>query len=441
VTPGERAQSPRIVIVGGGFGGLLAAKALADEPVDVTLLDRANHHLFQPLLYQVAMAALSPAEIAVPIRSILENQRNVSVLMAEVRDVDLDGRHVRIDDGTEVPYDFLVLAVGAETNYYGHADWIPHAPGLKTVEDALEIRRRVLVALELAEREQDPERRKELLTFVVIGGGPTGVELAGAIGELAKPIATSDFRNVDPTQVRVVLLEMGDRLLPALDPRLSASAARQLEEVGVLVRTGTRVTAIDARGVWLGDELIPTSSILWTAGVRPSPLAAQLGVRLDRGRVVVERDCSIPGHPEAFAIGDVALCVDDKGQPLPGTSPVAMQQGRYVARTIMRSLRGEPREPFRFVDKGQMATIGRSRAVAQVGKLRLHGLPAWLTWLFVHLWYLIGFKNRLEVFIDWCWAYLSFRHGARLITGTTAAAEASRAIAPTPTTAAARKLP
>jgi NADH dehydrogenase len=344
---------------------------------------------------------------------------------------------VRLDDDSELPYDYLVLAAGAETNYRGHADWTAFAPGLKTVEDALEIRRRVLVALEMAEREQDAERRRQLLTFVIIGGGPTGVELAGAIGELAKPIAASDFRHIDPSQIRVVLLEMGERVLAAFDPRLSASAAKQLTDLGVLVRTRTQVTAIDGRGVWLGEELIPSSAILWTAGVRPSPLVAGLGVPLDRaGRAIVEADCSLPGHPEAFAIGDVAAFVPEGGAPLPGTSPVAMQQGRYVAQAIMRSLHGEPRAPFRFVDKGQMATIGRSRAVAEVGKLRLHGLVAWLAWLFVHLWYLIGFRNRLAVFIDWCWSYVSFRHGARLITGLPAASRNRRPGAADPAAAA-----
>jgi len=406
------------VIVGGGFGGLTAAKALVDEPVEITLVDRSNHHLFQPLLYQVAMAALSPAEIAMPIRSILENQRNVSVLMAEVREIDLAHRRLVLDDGGALPYDFLVLATGAETNYYGHPEWEKYAPGLKSIDDALEIRRRVLVALERAERERDEQRRRQLLTFVIIGGGPTGVELAGAIGELARPIADSDFRRIDPSQIRVVLIEMGDRLLSAFDPRLSARAAAQLEEIGVVVRPDTRVTAIDERGVWLGSELIPSSFVLWTAGVRPSRLGAALGVPLDRtGRVIVEPDCSVPGHPEVFVIGDLAAFVPPGEAPLPGVSPVAMQEGRHVARTIVRTLHGEPREPFHYVDKGSMATIGRSRAVAQIRGLRLHGLLAWLTWLFVHLWYLISFRNRLAVFIDWCWSYVSFRHGARLITG------------------------
>jgi NADH dehydrogenase len=418
VQPGERASSPRIVIVGGGFGGLAAAKALVDAPAEITIVDRRNHHLFQPLLYQVAMAALSPAEIAAPIRSILEQNRNVSVVMAEVQDIDVGKRRLTLEDGSRLTYDFLVLATGAETNYYGHTDWTAFAPGLKTIEDALEIRRRVLVALERAEQEPDPERRKQLLTFVIIGAGPTGVELAGAIGELAKPIAASDFRHIDPAHIRVVLVEMGDRVLAAFDPRLSARAVEQLEEIGVQVRTSARVTVIDERGVGLGDELIPTSTVLWTAGVRPSGLGQRLGVPLEpRGRVIVEPDCSIPGHPEAFVVGDLAAFKGPDGAYLPGVSPVAMQQGRHVARTIIRTLRDEPRQPFHYVDKGSMATIGRSRAVAQLGRLRLHGLVAWMTWLTVHLWYLVSFRNRLAVFIDWCWSYLSFRHGARLITG------------------------
>jgi NADH dehydrogenase len=331
---------------------------------------------------------------------------------------DLTGRCVTLADGGTLPYEFLIVAAGAENNYYGHAEWARYAPALKSIEDALEIRRRVLIALERAERADDEQRRRQLLTFVVIGGGPTGVELAGAIAELARPIASSDFRRIDPRQIQVVLLEMGDRVLATFDPRLSARAAEQLAELGVVVRTGTRVTAIDERGVWLGDELVPSSSILWTAGVRPSGLAARLGVPLDRaGRVIVRDDCSLPDHPEVFAIGDIAAFAGPGGAPLPGVSPVAMQQGRHAGRTIGRDLRGEPRQPFRYFDKGTMATIGRSRAVAQIGKLRLHGLPAWLTWLFVHLWYLLGFRNRLAVFVDWCWSYVTFRHGARLITG------------------------
>jgi NADH:ubiquinone reductase (H+-translocating) len=413
--------APHVVIIGAGFGGLAAARALEDAAVRVTLVDRSNHHLFQPLLYQVAMAALSPAEIAVPIRAVFRDQRNVSVLMAEVTAVDLPGHSLTLDDGTALAltlsWDYLVVAAGAETNYYGHPEWSLYAPGLKSIEDAIEIRRRVLVALERAESATDEDRRRQLLTFVVIGGGPTGLELAGAIAELARPIATSDFRRIDPSWIKVVLLEAGERILAAFDPRLSEKAAASLGDVGVQVRTGTRVTGIDARGVWLGDELIPSSSILWTAGVRANGLASRMGVALDRaGRVVVGEDCAVPGHPRVFAIGDIA-CFQTPEGPLPGVSPVAMQQGRHVARAILQAIRNEPREPFRYVDKGSMATIGRSRAVAQVGRLRLHGLLAWLAWLFVHLWYLIGFRNRLAVFVDWCWSYLTFRHGARLITG------------------------
>jgi NADH dehydrogenase len=408
---------PHVVIVGAGFGGLAAARALADAPVRVTIVDRSNHHLFQPLLYQVAMAALSPAEIAVPIRAVFRDDRNVTVLMAEVVSFDLDHGTLALDDGTTLAWDHLVVAAGAETNYYGHPEWSLHAPGLKSIEDAIEIRRRVLVALERAESAEDEALRRQLLTFVVIGGGPTGLELAGAIAELARPIAASDFRRIDASWIKVVLIEAGERLLAAFDPRLSEKAADSLAEIGVQVRTSARVTNIDARGVWLGDELIPSSSILWTAGVRASGLAARLGVPLDRaGRVVVGDDCALPGHPRVFAIGDIA-CFGTPTGPLPGVSPVAMQQGRHVARTIARDLRGEPREPFRYVDKGSMATIGRTRAVAQVGRLRLSGLVAWLAWLFVHLWYLIDRRNRLSVFLDWCWSYLTFRHGARLITG------------------------
>jgi NADH dehydrogenase len=408
---------PHVVIVGAGFGGLATARVLAGASVRVTIVDRSNHHLFQPLLYQVAMAALSPAEIAVPIRAVFRDASNVFVLMAEVQSFDLEHQSLALGDGTTLEWDYLVVAAGAETNYYGHPEWSLYAPGLKSIEDAIEIRRRVLVALERAEGAREEAARRQLLTFVVIGGGPTGLELAGAIAELARPIAASDFRRIDPSWIKVVLIEAGDRLLASFDPKLSEKAAGSLAEIGVQVRMQARVTNIDARGVWLGDELIPSSSILWTAGVRANALAARLGAPLDRaGRVVVGDDCALPGHPRVFAIGDIA-CFGTPAGPLPGVSPVAMQQGRHVARTIVRELGSEARVPFHYLDKGSMATIGRTRAVAQVGRLRFSGLLAWLTWLFVHLWYLIDRRNRLSVFLDWCWSYLTFKHGARLITG------------------------
>lgn len=406
-----------VVIVGAGFGGLAAARALVEAPVRLTIVDRSNHHLFQPLLYQVAMAALSPAEIAVPVRAVFRGEDQISVRMAAVTDVDLVARTLALDDGGALAWDYLIVATGAETNYYGHPEWAAHAPSLKSIEDAIEIRRRVLTALERAESAADEEARRQQLTFVVIGGGPTGLELAGAIAELARPIARSDFRRIDPSSIKVVLVEAGERLLATFDPRLSEKAAQSLAELGVEVRLGQRVTNIDARGVRLDGEVIASSSVLWTAGVKASGLAAKLGAPLDRGgRVVVGGDCTLPGQPRVFAIGDVAR-FDTPAGPLPGVSPVAMQQGRYVARAIRHDLAGEPREPFHYRDKGSMATIGRSRAVAQIGRLRLSGLIAWLMWLFVHLLYLVSFRNRVSVFVDWCWSYLRFRHGARLITG------------------------
>jgi NADH dehydrogenase len=408
---------PHVVIVGSGFGGLAAARVLAGAPVGVTIIDRSNHYLFQPLLYQVAMAALSPAEIAVPIRAVFRDAANVNVLMAEAVGFDLPARKVQLADGTTVGFDYLIVAAGAQKNYYGHPEWERFAPSLKSIADALEIRRRVLIALERAEAAQDEALRRKLLSFVVIGGGPTGLELAGAIAELARPIARSDFRAIDPSLIRVVLIEAGDRLLPTFDAKLSGKAAKQLAQLGVDVRCNARVTNIDERGVWLGDELIESSSILWTAGVRANELGAKLGVPLDRtGRVVVGHDCSVPGHERVFVIGDLA-CFDTPAGPLPGVSPVAMQQGRYVAGVILSAARHGTRLPFQYVDKGSMATIGRSRAVAQMGRLRLSGLLAWLAWLFVHLWYLIDRRNRLTVFLDWVWQYVTFRRGARLITG------------------------
>jgi NADH:ubiquinone reductase (H+-translocating) len=409
----------RVVIIGGGFGGLAATRDLSREPVHVTLLDRSNHHLFQPLLYQVAMAGLSPGEIAVPIRAVLSGQQNARVLLAEVTSVDLVKRCVRTRESLPLEYDYLVLAAGAENSYFGHQEWAKVAPGLKDLDDAVEIRRRVLVAFEAAEREPDPAVQRRHLTFVVIGGGATGVELAGAIAELATFVLSRDFRAIESDSTRVVLVEGGDRVLSNFDPRLSAEAAKSLREMGVEIRTGLRVTAMDDGGVTCGQERIEASTVLWAAGVRGSSLLQKVGLEVDRaGRAVVEQDCSIKGHPEVFVIGDAASFIPEgSSTPLPGVSPVAMQQGRFVARQIARSLEGAPRQRFKYRDKGSMATIGRSRAVAQVGKLQLTGFLAWLAWLTVHIFYLIDFRNRVVVLVDWAYAYFVYRRGSRLITG------------------------
>jgi len=410
---------PRVAIVGAGFGGLAAARSLARVPVEVTIFDRLNYHLFQPLLYQVALAGLSPNEIAVPTRSILWRQRNAQVVLAEVVGIDLARRALALSDGTRAEYDYLIVAAGARTNYYGHDDWVPFAPPLKDLDDALEVRRRVLLAFEAAERESDPAARRQLLTFVIVGAGPTGVELAGAIADLSGDILARDFRHLDPAETRVVVVEMAPRILTAFSERLAASAAQQLRELRVEILTGTAVTAIDRGGVHLGAEVIPAATVLWTAGVRPSPLTEQLGVALERdGRVAVERDCSLPRHPEVFVIGDMASFVPTGARvALPGISPVAMQMGRSVAANIGRTIAGKPRKPFSYFDKGFMATIGRGRAIAQLRRLALTRKLAWLAWVFVHLWFLIGFRNRLVVFVDWIWSYLMSKHGARLITG------------------------
>jgi NADH dehydrogenase len=413
----------RVVIVGGGFGGLTCARALAGAAAELTLVDRQNHHLFQPLLYQVALAGLAPSEIAVPIRSILRKQKNVTVLLAEVVGVDLVQRRVQLAQAPDLPYDYLVLAPGARTHYFGNDTWAHFAPGLKSLDDAIEIRRRVLLAFEAAEREPDPAQRAKLLSFVVIGAGPTGVELAGAIAELGRYVLGRDFRRVRPSETRVQLIEGGPRLLATFDPSLSEESVQQLSSLGVQVRTGTVVERIGPEGVVLrSGEVLAASTIVWAAGVSSSPLLAKLGIEVDRsGRAKVEKDCSLPGHPEAFVIGDAAYLLGEDGKPLPGVSPTAMQMGRYVARIIRASVgkssaQGE-RAPFRYQDKGSMATIGRSRAIAQMGSLKLTGFLAWLAWLFVHIWYLIGFRNRLLVLFDWSWSYFTFRRGARLITG------------------------
>jgi NADH:ubiquinone reductase (H+-translocating) len=415
--PESKDARPHVVIVGGGFGGLTAAQALETAPVRVTVIDRTNHHTFQPLLYQVAMAGLSPADIAQPIRGILGEQRNASVLMAEVVSIDPGRRLVQLADGGALSWDFLIVACGAVTSYLGHETWQPVAPGLKTLEDAVEIRQRVLRSFELAEREDDPERRERLLSFVVIGGGPTGVELAGALAELSKFVLDRDFRRIDPSSARVRLLEGGDRILPSFPQDLSQSAVAQLHELGVEVRTGARVTAIEPDRVRLGEETIGCSVVLWAAGIRACSLTASLGAPLDAtDRIRVEGDLGVPGHPRIFAIGDAARVDGADGNPLPGVSPVAMQQARCVAKSIRRAIVGKDTVKFAYVDKGSMATIGRSRAIAMVQRIHLSGFLAWLTWLLVHIWYLIGFRNRMVVMLTWIWSYFTYRRGARLIT-------------------------
>ena len=407
---------PQVVIIGGGFAGLEAAKALERLPVQVTLVDRENHHLFQPLLYQVATAGLSPADIAIPIRSVLRKHTRTWVLMGLVERIDIEGRLVHIEGGSSLSYDYLIIAAGARTSYFGHDDWQAHAPGLKSIRDAIEIRRRILTRFEEAERESNPERVQKLLTFVVIGAGPTGVELAGSFAELGRRVLAKDFRAVEPESVRVILLEGGDRVLPGFRTELSAAGARQLRELGVEIRTDTMVRDITESQVHLDSETIEAGAIVWAAGVGANPLTRNLPFDTDRsGRIMVQPDCSVPGHPEVFALGDIAHFADENGTPLPGVSPVAMQQGRYVADAIGRSLAGLPTKPFEYFDKGMMATVGRSRAVAQSGSMYMTGFLAWLAWLFVHIFYLVGFKNRVFVLLSWIWSYLFDRRGARLI--------------------------
>ena len=415
MTETNRTSAKRVVILGGGFGGLYAAKALAREPVEITLVDRRNHHLFQPLLYQVATAGLSAVDVGEPIRKVLRRQRNVTVLMAHAEAVDTAGRRVRLAGGGELPYDFLIIATGATHSYFGRDDWRAHAPGLKTIEDALDIRRRLLLAFERAEAYEDEARRRAEMTFVVVGGGPTGAELAGAMAELARHTLARDFRRFDPSEARILLLEASDRILPAYPPDLSEKARHQLQQLGVEVRTGTPVTALDAGGVEAGGERIASGVVVWAAGVAASPLGATLGVPLDRaGRVLVEPDLSIPGHPEVFVIGDLASLRQD-GEQLPGTAPVAIQGGWHAAASIRRAISGWPAEVFRYRDRGSMATLGRKAAVAVIGRLRLSGLLAWLSWLFVHVFFLIGFRNRFVVLFEWAWSYFTFQRSARLI--------------------------
>lgn len=415
--PRKPATEPHVVILGAGFGGLYAARALDRSDVRLTVVDRRNHHLFQPLLYQVATAGLSPGDIAHPIRAVLRRQRNARVLLAEAVAVDVNARKVLMRDG-ELSYDFLIVATGATHSYFGHEGWEPWAPGLKTLEDALEIRRRILLAFERAERETAEARRRALLTFVIVGGGPTGVELAGAIAEISRQVMVQDFRAIDPREARIILVEAGPRILPTFPEDLSAKAEASLEKLGVEVCKGCAVTAVLSQEVVLGERRIQAATTLWAAGVKASPLARSLGASLDGvGRVLVEPDLSVPGHPEVFVIGDLAAFLHQTGKLLPGVAPVAIQQGRHAARNILRAFRGELSLPFRYAEKGSLATIGRAAAVADFGWIKLSGFLAWIVWLCVHIFFLIGFRNRFVVLFEWAWAYLTFQRAARLITG------------------------
>jgi NADH:ubiquinone reductase (H+-translocating) len=409
-------KRPHVVVLGGGFGGLYATKTLAHAGVTVTVVDSRNHHLFQPLLYQVATAALSPGDIAVPIRRILRSQANATVVLAKALSIDTKARRVTLDEG-QIDYDYLVVATGATHSYFGHDAWQEFAPGLKSIEDALHIRRRVLVAYEEAERETDPVAQEAWLTFVVVGGGPTGVELAGALAEISRHVLDHDFRRIDPKSARVVLVEAGPRILPTFEEASSARAKEQLAELGAEVLTSARVTDIDATGVTLEDQRIAARTVLWGAGVTASPLATTMGVPLDRaGRVRVLPDLSVPGAPNVFVIGDLAALEQD-GKPVPGVAPAAMQEGRHAAKNIVRKTRGDAALPFHYKDKGSLATIGRASAVAELGSVRLSGLLAWLAWLFIHILFLIGFRNRYLVLSEWAWGYVTYERGARLITG------------------------
>lgn len=415
MTTAER--RPRVVIIGGGFGGLSAAKALAHVPVDVLLIDRRNHHVFAPLLYQVATAGLSPGDIASPIRWILRRQRNLRVWLAEARSIDAERHVVRLSD-SEAPYDFVIVAAGSTHAYFGHDEWRPHAPGLKTLEDALDIRRRVLLSFELAEREPDRAAQRRLLTFVVVGGGPTGVELAGALAEISRHALANDFRAIDPESARIILVEGSPSVLPAYPEPLSDFSRRALERLGVSVWTGSLVTGVEAGKVHIGGDTVEAGTILWAAGVAASPLGATIGAPVDRvGRVLVNEDLSVPGHREVYVVGDLAAFPTAGGQLLPGVAQVAMQQAAHAASNIARSVAGEPTRPFVYRNLGNMATIGRNSAVGDFPRFQLKGYVAWLMWLFVHIFQLIGFRNRLSVMTQWAFSYMTYQRSVRLITG------------------------
>jgi NADH:ubiquinone reductase (H+-translocating) len=415
---GDRHHLPRVVIIGAGFGGLTAAKALAKAPVHVTLIDRRNHHLFQPLLYQVATAGLAPTQIATPIRAILRKQRNTDVALGKVEGVDLGTKQVIVGE-RRVPFDFLIVATGARHSYFGHDDWERFAPGLKTLEDATEQRKRILLAFERAELEPDPAERERLTTFVVIGGGPTGVETAGAIAELAKKALARDYRIIDPKSARIILVEAASRVLGAFPDDLSEDARRSLEKLGVEVRLGAAVTAVDADGVTVGGERIQSRCVIWAAGVQSSPAARWLNIAADHaGRAIIGDDLRMPGRDDIFVIGDCAVVDGANGKPLPGVAPVAKQQGAYAAKAIIAHLKGQPLdEPFRYLDFGNLATVGRKAAIADFRGFHLKGFIGWLVWSAAHIYFLIGFRNRAAVALDWIWSYLTFERGARLITG------------------------
>ena len=406
-------SSESVLILGCGFAGLWAAQALRKAPLQVTVLDRTNHHLFSPLLYQVATAGLSAPSVAGPIRHILAGQRNTTVLMGEARSIDVDRKSVLLEDGSRIPYDYLIVATGSTHSYFGHDEWAPLAPGLKTLDDALEIRRRVLLAFERAEREADPVKRAAWLTFAVIGAGATGVELAGTFAEIARHTLRGEFRRIDPHSARVVLVEGTDRVLPVYPPDLSRKAQLQLERLGVTVWVNRRVTQVDESGIAMGDERLSCRTVIWAAGVAASPLGASLGAPLDRaGRVRVAPDLTVPGHPEIYVAGDLAAI-----EGVPGIAPAAKQMGSLVGKNIVRQLKGQKPIPFRYRDYGQLATIGRNAAVAVMGRVKLSGFPAWLVWLVAHIYFLINFRNRVIVLIDWGWAYLTYQRYARIIFG------------------------
>jgi NADH dehydrogenase len=406
----------RVVIVGGGFAGFNAAKMLGNRSdVEITLIDRKNYHLFQPLLYQVAMAALGEGDIAAPLRNMLAGYDNITVFKGLVQDVDMAAKTIRTDFG-EIGYDYLVLTCGVQHHYFGNNDWEEFAPGLKNLAQATEIRRRVMEAYEAAERTNDPVERKKLLTFVIVGGGPTGVELAGSIGEMSRYTLSKIYKHIDPKLTRIFIVEAAERILGSFVPDLSSRATRELEKLGVQVWTSSAVSAVDANGVQIGRERIEAATVLWAAGVQAQEIGKSMGVETDRsGRIMVEPDLSIPGHPEVFVGGDQACVTHQNGTPLPGMAPVALQEGRYIGRAILADLKGRPRKPFRYFDKGQMATIGRGKAIVQFRNLKFDGLAAWIAWIVVHIWYLAGFKHRVFVLMQWAWSYFTLAHGARLI--------------------------